>query len=96
MYLVYLAGAHSALGRYEDAIELFKQVLKRSPKNLFAHTGLTSNYIALGREEEARHQAEKLLELDPAFSLVRYAEIGYTEDKEAKRVLDNLRKAGLK
>jgi len=96
MYLVFLASAHSALGRYEDAIELFKQVLEHSPKNVFAHVGLTSNYIASGREEDARRQAEKLLELDPAFSLVRYAEIGYTEDKAAKRVLDNLRKAGLK
>jgi len=97
IYLVYLAQAYSALGRHEDAIEVYQQVLKRSPKNLFAHIGLTRTYSASGHEEEARHQAEKLLELDPAFSVDKYAEFHYSKDKEAKeRVIDLLRKAGLK
>ena len=71
--------------------------LKQSPKNLFAHIGLIGNYIASGREEEARNQAEELLELDPTFSLDKYAEIGYFDYEEAKELyLENLRKAGLK
>jgi len=97
-YLNNLAGAYAGLGRYEDAIEVYKQVLKRSPNNLFAHVGLTVEYSAAGREEEARHQAEELLRLDPAFSLDKFSEIGYFEDNkaQAERFIGNLRKAGLK
>ena len=74
-----------------------KELLKHSPNNLFAHIGLTYNYVASGREEEARHQAQELLRLDPAFSVDRYPEIDYFKDKETKeRFVANLRKAGLK
>jgi adenylate cyclase len=72
-------------------------LLKRSPNNLFGHIGLIAACTASGREEEARHQAEKLLELDPAFSLDRFAEMSYIKDKaDLERFIDDLRKAGLK
>jgi len=97
MYLLYLAQAYASLGRHDDAIEVFQQVLKRSPKNVFAHIGLTSSFIASGREEKARHQAQELLQLDPAFSVDEFAQIGYIEaGGAAERVFSNLRKAGLK
>jgi adenylate cyclase len=98
-YLIYLAGAYSALGRYDDGIELLREVLERSPNNMYAHLGLTSAYSVSGREKEARHQAQKLLRVDPSFSLDRYAEavlnIAYDEVR-AEQHIDNLRKAGLK
>ena len=72
-------------------------MLKHSPNNLFAHIAQTATYIALGRDGEARQQAEKLLELDPAFSLDELAKRMYIKDKaEAERYTANLRKAGLK
>jgi adenylate cyclase len=96
-YLNILGYAYRYLGRYQDAIELHKQVLKRSPNNLFAHMWLTAAYNASGREEEARHQAEELLKLDPTFSLQRFEQIHSMKDKaEAKRLIEDLRKAGLK
>jgi len=98
-YLHYLADAYDSLGRYEDAIEAYKGVLKRSPNYLFAHTGLAAAYIALGREEEARQQAEELRRLDPAFSLDKYAETvfpSFSNKAEAERHIADLRKAGLK
>jgi len=98
-YLIFLATAYRGLHQHEDAIELYKQVLKRSPNNLFAHINLTATYSFLGREEEARHQAEELLRLDPAFSLDKYAEtvLNMAQDKvKAEKYIDNLRKAGLK
>jgi len=99
LYINYLASTYDALGRHEDAIEGYKQVLKRSPNMLFAHIGLTHAYIASGRDEEARQQAEKLLELDPAFSVGRFAErLGIlSADKVAvDRYIANLSKAGLR
>jgi len=99
LYLNYLGSGYHLLGRYEDAIEVNRSVLKRSPNNLWAQIGLTAAYIASGREQEARHQAEALLRLDPAFSLDRYAEavsLFWKDKGEAERYIENLRKAGLK
>jgi tetratricopeptide (TPR) repeat protein len=98
-YLFYLGGAYYALGRYEDSIEVLKEVLQHSPNNLVAHIDLTAAYSASGREEEARQQAEEVLKLDPAFSLDKWAEMvsSLLEDEaEAERYTADLRKAGLK
>jgi adenylate cyclase len=96
-YLYHLGIAYAHLGQYEDAIEMQKEALKRSPNNLFSHIALTAAYSASGREEEARHQAERVLELDPGFSLDKLAETIYRMDEvEAEQYIDLLRKAGLK
>jgi len=96
-YLNRLGYAYRFLGRYEDAIEVHKEALKRSPNNLFAHMWLTATYSASGRQEEARHQAEELIRLDPTFSLEEYAAISTIKDKaEVERIIADLRKAGLK
>jgi tetratricopeptide (TPR) repeat protein len=92
-----LALAYRFLGRYEDAIEVSKEVLKRSPNNLSANIYLTATYSALGREEEAHQQAERLLELHPTFSLAEWEEmLPITDEAEAKRFVADLRKAGLR
>ena len=97
LYLNYLGAAYYFLGRYEDAIEVYEEVLKRSPDYLFAHVGLTATYIASGREEKAHHQAEEALRLDPGFSLDKFAETVFIKDEaEFERYIENLRKAGLK
>jgi len=96
-YLLNLGDAYYFLGRYEDAIEVYRKVLKLSPNHLPAHFCLTSAYSAAGREEEARQKAEELLKLDPAFSLDKFAEFLFIKDRaEAERFIENLRKAGLK
>jgi adenylate cyclase len=96
-YIYYLGIGFYHLGRYEDAIEAQKEVLKRSPDNLLAQIRLTASYSALGREEEARHQAEELLRFDPSFSLDKWAETILIKDEaELERYISDLRKAGLK
>jgi adenylate cyclase len=98
-YLHLLGNAYWFLGQYEDSIELYKKVLKRSPNHLLAHINLTATYSASGRQEEARQQAQELLRLDPAFSLDRWAErvSPLFEDKsQAEQYIADLRKAGLK
>jgi tetratricopeptide (TPR) repeat protein len=96
-YIYYLGIAFYHSGRHEDAIEAQKEVLKRSPDNLLAQIRLTASYSALGREEEARHQAEELLRFDPSFSLDKWAEAIFIKDEaELERYISDLRKAGLK
>jgi adenylate cyclase len=96
-YLLWLGHAYRLSGQPENAIEAHERLLKRSPNNLPAHMWLAANYSALGREEEARHHAEELRRLDPSFSLDKYAEIVPIKHKaEVDRLIDDLRKAGLK
>ena len=95
-YLVWLGYAYTLLGRYEGAIELYKEVLKRAPNSLFAHIWLTATYSAFGSEDDARHQAEQLRRLDQTFSVEQYAETVLIKDEaQRERFLANLRKAGL-
>jgi adenylate cyclase len=96
-YLHHLANAYYVVGRYEDAIKMYKQAIQRSPDDLFIHIGLTATYTASGRDEEARKQAERLLELHPTFSIDEYAETIFRQDEAGlERHIANLRKAGLK
>jgi hypothetical protein len=55
-------------------------------------------YSLLMRDnEEARKQAERLLELHPTFSIDEYAETIFRQDEAGlERHIANLRKAGLK
>jgi hypothetical protein len=51
----------------------------------------------LGREEDAHSEAAEVLEIDPEFSLERYAKTLPFKNKSNKdRYVDALRKAGLK
>jgi adenylate cyclase len=95
-YLQHLGIGYHFLERYEDAIEAYERLLKRSPNNVIAHINLTAAYSAMGREEEARHEAEEVLKLDPEFSLKQWEEAIALKDKaELERYIADLRKAGL-
>jgi tetratricopeptide (TPR) repeat protein len=96
-YLQHLSIGYYLLGRYREAIEGYERLLKGSPNNVLAHINLTAAYSASGREEEARHEAEEVLKLDPEFSLKQWAEVVNLKDKaEADRYIADLRRAGLK
>jgi adenylate cyclase len=96
-YLVNLGRSYRMVGRYEDSIATYKKVLDRTPNNLFAHAGLTATYSEAGRLEEARVQASEVLRVQPKFSAERFVKkIPYKDRAETKRIIDALRKAGLK
>jgi len=51
----------------------------------------------MGREKEARAEAEEVLRLNPKFSLEGYAKmIRFKDQAQIDRYIDSLRKAGLK
>jgi len=53
-------------------------------------------FISLGREEEARAAAAEILRVNPQFSLERYARTLPFTKPVADRIVEDLRKAGLK
>jgi len=95
-YFVMLAFAYRDSGQYEKAIEAAKKALQREPNTQSPYIHMTISYIRLGREEEARASAAEILRINPRFSLERYAKILPFSQPVADRVVEDLRKAGLK
>jgi adenylate cyclase len=91
-YFQNLGSSYRMTERYQEAITQFKKALRITPNNITAHIGLACTYSLLGRDEEARAEAEEVLRLNPKFSLESYAKTSLSTD----RVVDALRKAGLK
>ena len=90
------------LGRYEDALTVYKQLLGRSRKGEFpifrAHLFLADVYAEFGREEEARTHASEVLRLKPGFSLKDASSVStyrYKDPAHLERRLNALRKAGI-
>ena len=61
------------------------------------HLGVAGTYIMMGREKEARAEAAEVLRIDPKFSLDYYAKtLPYKDQSETDKIINALRKAGLK
>ena len=93
---IHLAVAYRDSGQYEKAIEACKRALQLEPNTQFAYIHMTISYIRLGREEEARAAVAEILRINPKFSLERYAKVLPFPRPIADRVVEDLRKAGLK
>jgi len=72
-------------------------MLQRNPEELTALIGLAAVYSSSGREEKARAAAAEVLRIEPKFSLERSAEESmYKNQADTERMIDSLRRAGLK
>ena len=85
-------------GRFEEAIPAYKKGIQRAPNFLFAHLGLVTTYSLMGREKEARAEAEEVLRINPKFSVDQMAKTGlpYKEQWQIDKIVNAWRKAGLK
>jgi adenylate cyclase len=84
-------------GRFQEAVSAFKKALQRAPDHHLAHIGLGATYSLMGREKEARAEAEEVLRINPKFSLDYYAKtLPYKDQSEKDKIIDAMRKAGLK
>ena len=58
--------------------------------------GLRATYAQLGQLEEARKEAAEVLRINPGFTIESLKRLlVYKDPKDAERILDGLRKAGL-
>jgi adenylate cyclase len=84
-------------GRVEEAVSAFKKALQRAPDNLIAPIGLGATYSLMGREKEARAEAEEILRINPKLSLDHFKKTSpYKDPSEIDKIADALRTAGLK
>jgi len=82
-----------AAHRYGDAVEVFKRV----PRLQTTHQAyLASCHAYLGQSELAREHADKVLELEPGFTIAGYAKtLRYKNPDDLEHYLAGLRKASL-
>ena len=94
---VFLGHAFRMMGRFEEAVLVYRKALQLSANNIFPHLGLAVTYIQMGREKEARAEASEVLRLNPKFSLEAFAKTASYKDQSVRdNFVDSLRKAGLK
>ena len=74
MYKEILAKIYRALGRYDQAVETAKQALAANPNSLLSQLVLVSVGVICGDRTNESQLREKILALEPNFSLVQFAE----------------------
>jgi len=96
-YLYSLGISYCWTEQYEEAIKWCEKAVGQQPNDIFAHILMASVYNFSGRNEEAQIEAAKVLRINPKFSLKEYAKkIKYKNQDDKDRVIEALRKAGLK
>jgi len=92
---VFLGHAFRNTGRLKEAVSAYKKVLKRAPDHLIAHVALTTVYSLMGREEEARAEAQEVLRINPKFSLIRFKKTAlvFKDKSENDMILNAMTKA---
>jgi len=96
---VFLGHAFRNAGRFEEAVSAYKKGIQRAPDFIVAHVGLGTTYSLMGREKEARAEAKEVLRINPNFSLDHFARTGlksYKDQSEINKIVNAMRKAGLK
>ena len=95
-YHVHIGLAYILSGQYDLAISEYNKATQIAPKSHFPYMMLAPAYVLSGQEKKARAAAEKLLELNPEFSIVRYEKRSPIRKKEdLDRIVKAMRIAGL-
>jgi adenylate cyclase len=85
--------AFTELRCFDEAVAAVKKALRQNRFFTPAHRCLASAFAHLGRDEEAREAAARLLERDPKFTISSWIARG--GQSNAKLLIEGLRKAGL-
>jgi adenylate cyclase len=84
-------------GRFQEAVSAYKKAIKREPNNFPAHLLLTATYSMMGLEKEAQSEAAEVRRLNPKYSVDYFAKTSpYKDQTETDKIIDALRKAGMK
>lgn len=91
-----LAGSYRDTGQISAAVAMAQEALRVDPENLGGHAILCTAYGLANAREDAHRVAEKMLTIDPSFSIRRYLEGEPYKDRGALEVIVKaLRDVGL-
>ncbi len=95
--LSHLCIASRKAGRYEEAVAVCRQLLQREPNHVLAHLTLAATFVEIEKMEEARAEIAEVLRIDPKYTVkVVPRSFPWKDQAEVDRLIDSLRKAGLK
>jgi len=94
--LMNMASCYRMMGQYEEALVIGKKLVEQYPDHLLGHLGLAATYSMMGRMEGASAEAAEVLRIDPKFSLESANRLLYKNKADSDRIMNALRKAGLK
>jgi adenylate cyclase len=100
LYLMATGLSYRGVGRYDEAIAIFNDLLDRAQKGEFnpsiAHQFLALAYSIQGNLSKARSHAAELLKLNPNYSLEYFRTVPFFKNtKHLEPLIDALRKAGI-
>jgi adenylate cyclase len=96
MWLHFQGQVYYQLRRYEEAENVLKRRIFRTPETDASRVLLAATYGQTGRIDEAREQWREVLRVNPAYSLEhRRKVLPYKNPADFEAVVDGLRKAGL-
>ena len=93
--LIALAFAHLFTDRREAAAEYAERAIQANPGFDVPHTVLVASLVELGRLEEAREAAGRLMASCPTFRIARRRRAGFRDTARFEAYLAALRRAGL-
>jgi len=95
--LSHLCIASRKARRYEEAVAVCRQLLQREPNHVLAHLTLGATFVEIEKMEEARAEITEVLRIDPKYSVKGVPRsFPWKDQAEIDRLIDSLRKAGLK
>jgi len=91
-----LGTAYRNAGQLELAVATLENTVKRFPAFISGRVALTSCYVLMGKEQEAKQEACEILRRDPAYTVARYTTPNLYRNKETmEKWAETLRKAGI-
>jgi adenylate cyclase len=95
--LSHLCIASRKAQRYEEAVAVCSQLLRRERNHVLAHHTLGATFVEIGRMDEARAEIAEVLRIDPQYTVRLDPRAFPWKDQPAiDRLTDSLSKAGLK
>jgi adenylate cyclase len=91
LYLLHIGEAYLLMGRPQEAVLVTKRFLISHPGFVGGHIILAAAYVECGSMEQAHAEAAEVMKLSPQFSL----EAGLFKE-QSNKIIDDLRRAGLK
>jgi adenylate cyclase len=77
-----LGRAYRNAGQLEHAVATLANTVKRFPAFISGRVALTSCYVLMGKEQEAKQEAREILRRDPAYTVARYTTPNLYRNKE--------------
>jgi DNA-binding SARP family transcriptional activator len=88
--------SYTFLGDYEQAVTVGRRAVKTNPGFVNGYKPLIAALGHLGRRDEAKEYIDKLLSLEPGFTIKRFAQVyPIKREIDRERYIDGLRLAGV-